>query len=82
MKNKGIKGYSPTMHSLKVIEHLTVPWCILVQFVSSLSQKSLQEMKIFLDLKEFETFCEWAHSTSLKKKNMPQVEMVVNSVTQ
>lgn len=24
--------------------------------------------EIFLDLKEFETFCEWAHSTSLKKK--------------
>lgn len=38
--------------------------------------------EIFLDLKEFETFCEWAHSTSLKKKNMPQVEMVVNNVTQ
>lgn len=38
--------------------------------------------EIFLDLKEFETFCEWAHSTSLKKQNMPQVEMVVNSVTQ
>lgn len=38
--------------------------------------------EIFLDLKEFETFCEWAHSTSLKKTNMPQVEMVVNSVTQ
>lgn len=67
MKNKGIKGYSPTMHSLKVIEHLTVPWCILVQFVSSLKSKVASGNEIFLDLKEFETFCEWAHSTSLKK---------------
>lgn len=82
MKNKGIKGYSPTMHSLKVIEHLTVPWCILVQFVSSLSQKTLQEMKYFLISRNLKHFVSEHIQQVWKKKNMPQVEMVVNSVTQ